>query len=535
MSSNFRMYSLGAALVFAAGALSLAGCPSTESPQMQSPQSPERVSTDQVLERIKDAVVLVETTLQLPEGEIGGTGSGFVINNEGRIITNAHVISPVVTGDDGRSEVAVSREIRVIFHPGTDEERAYSAEVVREHPGIDLALLKIDAATPVWLELGDSAAIPQTAKVIACGHPLGLREISLRTGTVTAHRTFEGKQYLEHDAEADDGNSGGPVVDETGRVVGVHTATFMSENMSTKWAIPSNVLREWLRSDPANDPPVQMAAAGGGGSALASPAVEDLLDRSGLSYTRLDSGIFELPYSNEATVYVHEVDDLLRVYTIYGEITADDAALALRFTYNDPVGRFSVHKQDGNDVLYWEAQVPMGIASPDYLRDLADIAASQIENFDNVLSGREQLGTPTALYPGGDPDALYAELRTILDDSGLTYSDFDEETFEIPFENGVTVYAKIYRGVAYIHCYTGGVPGGDPSSARQFALELLQRNWYDPVGRLAMDEDYDVVWESQIPMTYLTPDYLYIVANIASTQVEDFLKKYGEIPFNANQ
>ncbi len=507
-------------------------------------------ASQQVLQKIRDATVLVETELTLRDGSATMAGSGFVINGEGRIVTNAHVVSPEVELDDGTIAVAVSRAVRVIFHAGTDTEETVNAEVVRENSELDLALLKVDRATPVFFDLGDSDAIPETAKIIAAGHPLALREISLRTGTITAHRNFEGKTYLEHDAEADDGNSGGPIVDEQGRVVGVHTWTRVSRNMSTKWAIPSNVVRDWLQSNPRNDPPVYFASltAGGapiqGGSAStggplqggsAVPAVEKLLEASGLIYEHVEGGVYEVPYTNDATVYVHEWDDLLRVYVVFGDMPDGAAFHALRFNYFDPVGRLSVNNEDGVDRLYWEAQVPMGMASPEYLRDLCDIAANQIENFALTLAGDKELETPTDLYPGGDPERDYAALKSLLDQSGLKYEIFDEENFKIPFDNDVIVWLMTFNGMAYVHSYTGGIPGDDLKEAERLALEMLRFNWDDPLGRVALDDDFDVVWEVQVPISYMTPDYLYILANVGSNQVEKFWEIFGRIPFNSER
>lgn len=162
--------------------------------------------------KIKDAVVLIDVTLTTADGETGATGSGFVISPRGDIIANAHVVSMVSEGMMGETIVADERTVSVVFHPGTAQEASFPARVLRENHELDLALLTIDRDTPVYLELADSDAVPETSAIFACGHPLGLREISIRTGTVTAHRTWEGQRYVEHDASAEEGNSGGPVI-----------------------------------------------------------------------------------------------------------------------------------------------------------------------------------------------------------------------------------------------------------------------------------------------------------------------------------
>jgi len=503
--------------------------------------------SQEALGKIRDTTVLVEVSFQLPQGTVEGSGTGFVINDEGRIVTNAHVVSPEIELPDGNVVTAVSREVRVVFHPATDEEQTYDAQVLRESSNVDLALLKIDQATPTFLDLGDSDAIAETAKILACGYPLGLREISFRGGIVTAHRNFEGKTFLEHDAEADDGNSGGPVVDEQAHVVGVHTYTRISRNMSTKWAIPSNVVRDWLTSDPAGDPPVYFASASGGrpiegGSAAtggavqggsATPEVEQLLAASGLTYSRLEGATFEVPFDNDVTVYVEDFDDLLRVYVVYGQMKLGLAVPALRFTYFDPVGRFSVGESGGVEKLHWEAQVPIGVASGDYLSDLCVIAANQMERFAQYVEDEDaELETPTDLYPGGDEEQLFAQLQRIVDGSELKYEMYDDDTFKVPFDNDVDVYANIYNGVAYIHSYTGGFPTDDLDKAADTAVEMLRFNWRDPIGRVALDDDLDVVWECQVPMNYLSADYFYIVCSVASNQVAEFWEIFGRVAFN---
>ncbi|MGC9318430.1 MAG: S1C family serine protease, partial [Armatimonadota bacterium] len=532
------LYALLAAIALLMG-LMVVGCPGRRDggagEPVPRPGDDAGGARHEVLQRLKDAVSYVEVTLSFPDGAQQGIGSGFAVNDEGRIVTNAHVVSPTVHLEDGTVVSAGDRQVRVIFHSGTDHEEAYPARVLRENPELDLALLQVDARTPAFLELADSDVTSETAEVIAAGYPLGFREISLRTGTVTAHRTFEGMKYIEHDAEADSGNSGGPVVDELGRVVGVHTQTRISRNMSTKWAIPSNVLRDWLASDPADDPPVYFASAGGAAptTAGAMSSLEQMISEAGLMYSPTEGRAFELPYDNEVMVYVHEWDDLLRAYVIYGDLPSAEAAVAaLAFTYHDPVGRFSIHEEDGTETLYWEAQVPMGVASPEYLRTLCDTAASQVENFAHIVAGDEEIHTPTDLYPGGDDEALFVELGGILGRSGLKYEQWDEQNYKIPFDNGVDVYAMIFSGMAYIHSYIGGFPGDSPDDIGSNAVKMLRFNWDDPIGRVAVDDEFDVVWECQVPMSYLTPDYAHIVADVASTRVEEYRGIFGRVPFN---
>lgn len=478
--------------------------------------------------KIKDAVVLIDVTLSTAEVESGGSGSGFVISPRGEIVTNAHVVSQLIETDTGGSIVADTRTVQVIFHPGTAQERIFPAQVMRENHDLDLALLKIELDTPVYLDFADSDEIPETAPIYACGHPLGLREISIRTGTVTAHRLWEGRPYIEHDASAEEGNSGGAVVNDRGEVVGVHTLTLVSQGMLTKFAIPSNVVTGWLATDPAQDPEIP----------IPGKAVRELLAQTDLIYEELEGGTFSIPYDNDVTVMVHQYEDFLRLYVDLGYLPGDTALAqgataleALRFNYTDPVGRLSVWDQgEGGKALYWECQVPMSSASGEYLKTIALVGANQAVRWQQVLNG-ESPGEPTDLYPGGDDATLLAQLKQHLQATGLQFEEGDKH-FKIPYDNEVNVYAQIYRGVVYTYAYTGGMPGETRAAQGQIAIELLKRNWDDPFGRLSLDADYDLVWESQVPASFLTPDYLAIICATAATQVGAFLEEYGRIPFN---
>ncbi len=494
------------------------------------PAEAQGLSADTV-SKIKDAVVLIDVTLTTADGEIGGSGSGFVVSPDGNIITNAHVVSMVTENQVGGTVVAESRDVEVVFHPGTAQEQTFPAQVLREHHEHDLALLKIERATPVYLELADSDAVPETSAIYACGHPLGLREISIRTGTVTAHRTWEGKPYVEHDASAEEGNSGGPVVLADGRVIGVHTLTLVSSGMLTKFAIPSNVVIAWLATDAADDPP----------PAIPGKALRDLLAATDLTFEEPEAGNFAIPYDNDVTIVAHEYEDFLRLHCDLGQLPGGSRLLqgycameALRFNYTDPVGRLSLWDRGENGlVLYWECQVPMSMATGDYLRTIADIGANQVARWGAVLRA-EQPGEPSELYPGGTEEeiaTMVEGLKQQIEQAGLNFEQ-TETTFEMPYDNEVTVRSTIYKGMVWTYAYTGGMPGQSPADQGQIAIELLKRNWDDPLGRLSLDSDTDLVWETQVPSSFLTPDYMAILSATAASQVADFIEQYDKIPFN---
>ena len=171
-----------------------------------------------------------------------GTGSGFVIDGEGRILTNNHVITETANGS----------RIRVVFSDG----RRHNAVLVGRSPSYDLAVIKVNGAGSLSpLELGDSDQIQIGESVIAVGSPLGLPG-TVTQGIISAqHRPVmvaEGADAdsptayinaIQTDAPINPGNSGGPLVDAGARVIGINSAilTFAaSRNIGLGFAIPIN-------------------------------------------------------------------------------------------------------------------------------------------------------------------------------------------------------------------------------------------------------------------------------------------------------
>lgn len=163
-------------------------------------------------------------------------GSGFVFDREGTIITNQHVV-------DGAESISIR------FWNG----KSYPAELVGTDPSTDLAVLRVEAPTSLLqpLRLGDSSALAVGDAVVALGSPFGL-EGTLTSGIVSAlHRQmtapndFTITDSIQTDAAINHGNSGGPLLDTNGRVVGVN-AQIESEsggNDGIGFAIPSSTVR----------------------------------------------------------------------------------------------------------------------------------------------------------------------------------------------------------------------------------------------------------------------------------------------------
>jgi S1-C subfamily serine protease len=151
----------------------------------------------------------------------GGVGSGFVLNGEGEIATNAHVVT---TGEG--DAVSRAKEVYVEFADGNQVE----AKIVGTDPNADIALLKIDPQGLKLrpLPLGESASVEVGEPVAAIGSPFGERQ-SLSVGVISAIdrsidslTSFDIAGAIQTDAAINPGNSGGPLVDAEGRVIGVN-------------------------------------------------------------------------------------------------------------------------------------------------------------------------------------------------------------------------------------------------------------------------------------------------------------------------
>ena len=169
------------------------------------------------------------------------TGSGFLIDPEGRILTNYHVIR-------GSADLEVT--------PLADEDNGhrYKARVLAEDPSNDLALIQIRPEAPMpFLTLGDSDTVQVGQKVLAIGNPFGL-EGTLTTGVISSTgRSIQDrrgilKDLIQTDAAINPGNSGGPLLDSSGNVIGVNTAIYgQGGNIGIGFAMPISRAKALLR------------------------------------------------------------------------------------------------------------------------------------------------------------------------------------------------------------------------------------------------------------------------------------------------
>jgi len=174
-------------------------------------------------------------------GKQQGQGSGFVYDNKGHVITNHHVV------DDAES-------VSVLFSNG----KSYKATVVGSDPSTDIAVLDVDAPRSVLepLALGDSSTVEVGEGVVAIGSPFGLEQ-TVTTGIVSAlHRqinspnNFAIDDAIQTDAAINHGNSGGPLLDLSGNVIGVNSQIESKSggNDGIGFAVPSNTVEKIART-----------------------------------------------------------------------------------------------------------------------------------------------------------------------------------------------------------------------------------------------------------------------------------------------
>ena len=248
--------------------------------------SPTPLSVNQIYRRAYKGVVEITVTAEGSESPFGGPraqgqGSGFVYDRQGHVVTNQHVVQ-------GASSVSVR------FWNG----QTYDAEVVGTDASTDLAVLDVDAPASVLspLQLGDSSDVQVGDGVVAIGSPFGLDQtvtsgiVSALHRQMTAPNEFTINDSIQTDAAINHGNSGGPLLNARGRVIGVN-AQIESEsggNDGVGFAIPSNTVRS-IVSQLAQTGEVEHAYLGVGVQEISASVADELGVVEGVALTQVRS------------------------------------------------------------------------------------------------------------------------------------------------------------------------------------------------------------------------------------------------------
>jgi putative serine protease PepD len=242
----------------------------------------ESLSVADIYEQSSKSVVEIAVTATGGSGTQQSQGSGFVYDDEGHVITNQHV-------------VAGAQTVSVRFWDG----KTYEATVVGSDPSTDIAVLDVDAPASVLepLRLGDSGSVEVGEAVVAIGSPFGLEQ-TVTTGIVSAlHRqitapnNFAIDDAIQTDAAINHGNSGGPLLDLTGDVIGVNSQIESESggNDGVGFAVPSNTV-ERIADALIDDGSVEHAYLGvstedvdnGAGASIAEVRTDTPASRAGL-------------------------------------------------------------------------------------------------------------------------------------------------------------------------------------------------------------------------------------------------------------
>ncbi len=238
--------------------------------------TPDEQNNIEIYKAVSPAVVnITSTTIQYDfffnVFPVQGSGSGFLIDDQGHIVTNYHVVSGAYAPSCRTVEGGCPVEVTL-----ADQSR-HTAKLIGRDPSGDLAVIKIDTNKKLpYVKLGNSDALQVGQKVLAIGNPFGL-EGTLTTGIISSMgRNIRDDQgnvlegVLQTDAAINPGNSGGPLLNSRGEVIGINTAIFGQTNLGIGFAIPIDSAKGAL-TDLIQDGRVHQAFLGVVGQEITPP------------------------------------------------------------------------------------------------------------------------------------------------------------------------------------------------------------------------------------------------------------------------
>lgn len=228
-----------------------AGAPKdTPKPKDKQPERaklPEKVAlppkmADATRERVKSSTVYVRT--RYADGKVG-SGSGFFAAAPGLVVTNAHVV-----GQSPQTGVKPITGVEVVVNSGLPTSRTFPATVLKADRQLDLALLRVEGTDlPKPLVVDDGDDLKETQEVYIFGFPLGENlgtNISVNISTISSIRRDEVIPWIQVSGGMHPGNSGGPLTDTAGRVIGVARAVVAGTQINM--AIPGDVVHSFFNN-----------------------------------------------------------------------------------------------------------------------------------------------------------------------------------------------------------------------------------------------------------------------------------------------
>jgi serine protease Do len=195
-------------------------------------EKPTAVALPSISDAIVEMLAKARKGVVEVRGRGRGAGAGIIWGGDGKIMTNYHVVA----GTGGRPQIHLN------------DGRRFGTRLVAENPALDLAMLEVEGKDLPALPIGDSSRLRVGELVFAVGHPWGHKDVVTAgivsgLGRVTGVQSGRSADYIRSDVRLAPGNSGGPLLNASGEVIGVNSMIFGGD-MSV--AVPSHVALDWL-------------------------------------------------------------------------------------------------------------------------------------------------------------------------------------------------------------------------------------------------------------------------------------------------